>query len=242
MKRTLIALAIAAVTTVSTIGLAPVANAASTASATPSIIGGSVAPATPWAVQLTFVQGFNKYGCTGEQINASWVITAKHCVDGISSMDVFHSNSTSSRGTAAPANAVYSAPAGDIGLVHLARPYALSSYPTLNLSYGAQSSGTGTILGYGRRANSVQSTGLYQATENLTGSGSDAYGGRAQHVNGSDGAANHGDSGGPLIIGNNIVAVCSRGDVADPGADIHAVSYYAILSQSAAWIRTTAGV
>lgn len=210
--------------------------------ATPYIIGGEKAPATAWAVQLIFVQNGGTYGCTGEQINASWVLTAQHCIDGISSMDVYHSNSTTNRGTAAPADAVYAAPAGDIALVHLQSTYPLSSYPALGLTSSGARTGTGTIMGYGARANGARSTGLYQATVNRAGASTDAYGGRAQHVTGSTGASNHGDSGGPLIVSGKIIAVCSTGDQADPGANIHAGSNYALLSQSASWIRSTAGV
>lgn len=210
--------------------------------ATPHIIGGEKAPSTPWAVQLLFVQNGQTYGCTGEQLTASWVLTAQHCIDGISSMNVYHSNSTSNRGSASPVDAVYAAPAGDIALVHLQSAYSLGSYPTLNLTASAASTGTGTIYGYGARANGASASGLYRATVLLTGSTRDAYNGRAQHLTGSTGAANHGDSGGPLIVNGRIIAVCSTGDESDPGANSRAGSNYALLSQSASWIRSTAGV
>lgn len=240
MKRVLLALS-AAVALMA--GTATAAYAVPTPDGnTPDIIGGTRAPATPWEVQLIFGQGGGTFGCTGEQLNASWVLTANHCVDGDQFMDVYQSNSTSNLGPAHPADAVYSAPNGDIGLVHLQTAAGLSSYPSLDLGYSARSSGTGTIMGYGNRANSAPSDGLYQATVNLAGSSTDAYGGDAQHLTGVDGASNHGDSGGPLLVGGSVVGVCSTGDVADPGADIHAGSNYAILSQSASWISSTAGV
>jgi secreted trypsin-like serine protease len=183
MKKLILAAVAATVALAGSLVLAPVAQASNT----PNIIGGTQAPSTPWAVQLIFVQDGGTYGCTGEQINASWVVTANHCADGTTSMNVYHSNSTTNRGTAARVNALYSAPSGDIALAHLASPYPLSSYPSLNLSYTAKSSGTGKIMGYGARANGASSPGLYQATENLTGSSTDAYSGRAQHLTGSDG-------------------------------------------------------
>ena len=208
------------------------------------IVGGQKAPTTPWAVQLVFrTGGTASYACTGEQINASWVLTARHCIDGVTSMQVYHSNSTTSPGTAIAVDRVAAAPVGDIALVHLSQSKTLGSYPSLNLGFQATSSGTtGTIMGYGLRANSVQSDGLYQATVGLTGRSTDAYGGVAQHLNGTTGAANHGDSGGPLIVNGQIVAVCSTGDEADPGANTRAGSNYAVLSQSASWIRSTAGL
>ncbi|OII10373.1 secretion protein [Curtobacterium sp. MCBA15_008] len=219
------------------------ATTANAATASPQVIGGEPAPSTPWEVQLVFQQGgTGTYGCTGEQLNASWVLTAEHCVDGTTAMNVYHSNSTTNRGTATAADRLYSAPSGDIALVHLRTPKTLTSYAQLDLGFAPRSSGTGTITGYGNRANSVPTTGLYQASVTLSGRSTDAYGGVAQHVTGVSGASNHGDSGGPLLVGGKVVGVCSTGDVADPGADTHAGSNYAVLTQSAAWIRSTAGV
>lgn len=218
-------------------------TAANAATVSPQVIGGEPAPSTPWEVQLVFQQGGTAtYGCTGEQINASWVLTANHCVDGTTAMNVYHSNSTTNRGTAIAADRLYSAPAGDIALVHMRTAKTLSSYAPLNLSYTTKSSGSGVIMGYGNRANSVPSTGLYRATVNLTGRSYDAYDGTAQHVTGVSGASNHGDSGGPLLVNGQVVGVCSTGDVADPGANTNAGSNYAVLTQSASWIRSTAGV
>uniref|UniRef100_A0A942Y9Q4 S1 family peptidase n=1 Tax=Neobacillus citreus TaxID=2833578 RepID=A0A942Y9Q4_9BACI len=219
------------------------ATAANAATLSPQVIGGEQAPATPWEVQLVFQQGgTDSYGCTGEQLNASWVLTAKHCVDGTTAMNVYHSNSTTNPGTPTAVDRLYSAPAGDIALVHLRTAKSLSSYAQLDLGYTAKSTGTGTIMGYGNRANSVPTTGLYQATVSLTGASRDAYRGTAQHVTGVTGAANHGDSGGALVVNGKVVAVCSTGDQADPGADTRAGSNYAVLTQSASWIRSTAGV
>ena len=121
--------------------------------------------------------------------------------------------------------------------MHLRTAYALSTYAPLDLAATAKSSGTGTIQGYGLRANATQSDGLYQATVSLTGASTDAYSGRAQHLTGVTGASNHGDSGGPLIVNGKVVAVCSTGDSADPGANTKAGSNYALLSQASSWIR-----
>ncbi|WIE75878.1 S1 family peptidase [Curtobacterium sp. MCSS17_007] len=223
--------------------------AAAPASALPAgteVVGGEKAPTTTWAVQLEASGGTIPSGyvsnCTGEQINASWVLTARHCIDGIGAMNVYHSNSTTNRGTPVAVDRVTAAPAGDIALVHLRSTYTLSTYAPLDLAATAKSSGTGVIQGYGLRANAQQSDGLYQATVSLTGSTRDAYNGRAQHVTGVTGASNHGDSGGPLLVNGKVVAVCSTGDSADPGANTTAGSNYALLSQSSSWIRSTAGV
>ncbi|KQS06114.1 S1 family peptidase [Curtobacterium sp. MCLR17_007] len=218
---------------------------ASALTASPQVVGGERATNT-WAVQLEASGGSIPSGyvsnCTGEQITASWVLTARHCIDGIGAMNVYHSNSTSNRGAASVVDRVSAAPTGDIALVHLRTASALSSYAPLDLAATAKSSGTGTIQGYGLRANATQSDGLYQASVSLTGASTDAYSGRAQHVTGVSGASNHGDSGGPLIVNGKVVGVCSTGDSADPGANTRAGSNYALLTQSASWIRSTAGV
>lgn len=242
-RHALRALTLAAAAGIALIGGSLGTTAANAATASPNVIGGEQAPATPWEVQLVFQQGGTAtYGCTGEQLNASWVLTAKHCVDGTTAMNVYQSNSTTNRGTPTAADRLYSAPAGDIALVHLSAAKALGSYAPLDLAYSTKSTGSGVVMGYGNRANSVPTTGLYQATVNLTGRSTDAYRGTAQHVTGVSGASNHGDSGGPLLVAGKVVGVCSTGDVADPGADIHAGSNYAVLAQSASWIRSTAGV
>ena len=76
----------------------------------------------------------------------------------------------------------------------------------------------------------------------MIGSGIDLYGGKAVHLEGVDGAANHGDSGGPLVINGRVVGVCSKGDVADPGADTHATSYYANIGAHRSWVKQVTGV
>ena len=223
-----------------------VAAPASALPASTEIVGGEKAPATSWAVQLEASGGSIPSGyvsnCTGEQITASWILTARHCIDGIGAMNVYHSNSTTNRGAAVAVDRVSAAPAGDVALVHLRTAYTLSSYAQLDLTATAKSSGTGTIEGYGLRANAVQSDALYRASVSLSGASTDAYSGRAQHVTGVTGASNHGDSGGPLLVGGKVVAVCSTGDSADPGANTKAGSNYALLSQASSWIKTTAGV
>lgn len=215
-----------------------------TGGATPNIVGGTQAPATPWAVQLTFqLQGQSgTFGCTGEAISKDYILTANHCIEGISAMNVYYSNSTANRGTAIKADDWSTSGEGDVALVHLSSSKELGSYPALADSYTADSSDSGVIMGYGLRANKVRPDGLYQANVDVLGSSRDAFDGTAVHVQGVDGAANHGDSGGPLLIGGKIVGVCSTGDSSDPGADIHAGSNYANLTASRSWIKSVSGV
>ena len=210
--------------------------------ATPDIVGGTKAPATPWAGQLVFVPNGGTYGCTGEAISADWILTANHCIDGDTSMNVYYSNSTTNRGTAIKADKWVTSGKGDVALVHLSQSKNLGSYPALADSYTATSGDAGKIMGYGRRANAANADGLYQANVTVIGKSTDAYSGTAVHIKGVDGAANHGDSGGPLIVGGKIVGVCSTGDDQDPGANTQAGSNYANLTASRSWIKSTSGV
>jgi len=126
-RTTLTALAMTATAALTLLGGALGATTATAATTSPQVIGGEPAPSTPWEVQLVFQQGgTGTYGCTGEQLNASWVLTAEHCVDGTTAMNVYHSNSTTNRGTATAADRLYSAPSGDIALVHLRTPKTLT--------------------------------------------------------------------------------------------------------------------
>lgn len=235
-------LRLAAVTTAlaAPLAVAPAAHA-TTLHATPQIIAGQ--PATnPAVVQLQFQQNGGTYGCTGEVINSQWVLTAQHCTDGDTAMNVYFSNSTANRGTPIAADDLENSPYGDVALVHLSSPAPVSSYLQLADSYDVNPGDKGVIEGYGLRANRQPTSGLYKATVNVLGESTDAYNGRAIHVQGVNGSSNHGDSGGPLIINGQIVGVCSTGDSADPGADSHASSNYANLSDSRQWISDTAGV
>lgn len=217
------------------------ATKSTSAKVTPKIIGGT-STTSPYIVQLVFGQSGGTYGCTGEAISANWVLTAQHCIDGTEWMDVYYSNSTSNPGTPVAADEVYGSSYGDVALVHLSTSKSVSTYGSLATSYTATAGDSGTIYGYGLRANQQQSTGLYKASVNVLGASTDAYSGKAVHVQGVNGASNHGDSGGPLIVGGKIVGVCSTGDEADPGSNINATSNYANLTASRSWIKSTSGV
>ncbi|WP_394941106.1 S1 family peptidase [Psychromicrobium sp. YIM B11713] len=212
-------------------------------SAAPEIIGGTKSPATPWAVQLVYKQADGKtYSCTGIAIAASWVLTADHCVSDSVGMTAYYSNSTSNLGTGITADKLYNSPQGDVALVHLSKPKPLSSYPVVAQSYVTKAGDKGTIYGYGKRANGAASDGLYQANNTVTGVGIDLFSAPAIHVKGDNGAANAGDSGGPLFIGGKIVGILSLGDVANPGADIHAGAEYTNVTPIRQWIKNTSGV
>ncbi len=204
------------------------------------IIGGSRAT-SPWIVQLRFTGAEGDMnGCTGEQLNDEWVLTAKHCTEGSSNMKVHQSNSALMPGIGISADSIQEAPEGDLALIHLSRKAPLSTYGSLDTSYSPSEGQEGTIYGYGARANEAPATHLYQAKVSVTGTSSDNYGAEAVRIRGVDGASNSGDSGGPLVINGRIVGVCSTGDP-DPGADINTSSNYTMLAANANWIQQTMG-
>ena len=213
------------------------------ATADPYIIGGQES-SSDWTVQLNFKTygESGTFACTGEQLNSEWVLTARHCIDGSYNMQVFQSNDQINPGDPIKADQMLAAPHGDIALVHLSHEAPLNSYPTLNFAYDPKTGDSGVISGYGRGANSAYTYTLRKAAVSVIGTSFDAYGGNAVHLRGADGASNHGDSGGPFTVNGQVVAVCSTGDKADPGADIHAQSNYALLSQSEDWIISTSGI
>lgn len=238
---------LASATTLAGMALALSAATASAAPVTtaPSdndrIIGGTRS-SSEWVVQLSFGKQGSTYGCSGEAISSEWILTARHCAEGISWMNVYYSNSKYNPGPANRVDQVELYEGGDIALVHLATAHPLRTYGVVANSYTPQAGDTGTIWGYGNRANGAPSSGLYSARVSVLGDSTDAYYGPAVHIRGITGASNHGDSGGPLVINGEIVAVCSTGDQADPGANIRAQSNYANLTDARGWITQTAGV
>lgn len=224
---------------------ASIAPAALAQEATPYVVGGNET-SVEWIVQLefqTYQDGPNKaFGCTGEQLNEEWTLTARHCIDDVSRMNVYQSNDQLNRGEPIAVDSVHAAPSGDIALVHLSEDSPLSSYPEVDATYGPTVGDRGRIYGYGLGAYQQPTDYLRTATVSVIGESVDAYLGPAAHLRGSSGAANKGDSGGPFMIDGKIVAVCSTGDTSNPGGNINATSNYALLSQSATWIENTSGV
>ena len=232
-----------ALSALATVGAGTAAQAAPAQEDAPSpyIIEGH-ATNSSYIVQLEGTSGRDAFGCTGEALNDEWVLTARHCIDGIDSMTVYYDNDTVNRQNPVAADRVLASPnGGDVALVHLSKKKALNNYANLADSYQPQRGDQGDIFGYGLRAWQVRADWLYTAHVSVLGESTDAYGGSAVHVKGVDGAANHGDSGGPLVVNGQIVGVCSTGDDVDPGGNAQASSNYANLTESRDWIRQTTG-
>jgi secreted trypsin-like serine protease len=222
----------AAVLAVATTALA--APAALADNSQPMIIGGGTVSSAPWGAQVYVGGAFN---CSGTIIAPQWVLTARHCAG--SSMSVRVGNVNLGQGTSRTVDRTAASPNGDILLLHL--PTAVNTtYMTLGSADPATGS-TNSIYGWGRpRDNQPASPILKTATVRVTGSSTDAFGGRAIRSQGVSGAAWHGDSGGPQISGGVQVGVCSTGE--NNGHQTNGTQNYASVAASRTFIRNTAGV
>jgi secreted trypsin-like serine protease len=151
------------------------------------------------------------FNCSGTIIASQWVLTARHCSG--SSMSV------------------------RVGNVNLGQ----GANRTVDRSADPGTGTTNSIYGWGRpRDNEPASPILKTATVRVTGSSSDAYGGRAIASVGVSGSAWHGDSGGPQIYNGVQVGVCSTGT--NNGHQTNGTQNYASVATSRTFIRNTAGV
>lgn len=206
-----------------------------------TVVGGTPGGES-WVVQLRLGNRYEWMNCSGNQISDRWILTARHCIDGDGDMDVYFSSSTTRPGTPVRADKLYASPSNDVALVHLSQPRRAWSYAPLTDNYRVNVGDSGTIMGFGLRANKREATQRYEADVTVDGTGYDVYGARGIHLVGENGTANHGDSGGPLVVNGAVVGVCSAGDSDDPGADIHAGVTYASVTTARSWIRRVSGV
>ncbi|QUQ66414.1 S1 family peptidase [Kutzneria sp. CA-103260] len=217
---------------------APVAEAAVS---TPNIIGGTQVSSAPWGAQIFWNSGgseFDGFECSGTIIAAQWVMTAHHCQSS-SGMHVKVGNVNFDQGTNVAVDRQYTSPNGDIALLHLA-----TAVQTTYMKLGSADPATGStnqIYGWGRTLNqSPPASVLRTANVRVSGRSTDAYGGRAIASTGINGAAWHGDSGGPEVSNGVQVGVAST--AGNSGSDPQGVQNYASVAASRSWIKSTAGV
>jgi secreted trypsin-like serine protease len=218
-----------------------VAPATAAASVSPDIIGGTQVSSAPWGAQVYWNSGgseFDGFECSGTIIAAQWVITAHHCQSS-AGMHVKIGDVRFDQGTNVAVDRQVTSPNGDIALLHLASPVQ-----TTYMKLGSADPATGTtnqIYGWGRTLNqSPPAAVLRTANVQVTGRSTDAYGGRAIASRGINGAAWHGDSGGPEVYNGLQVGVAST--AGNSGSDPHGVQNYASIAASRSWIRSTTGV
>ncbi|WP_158890048.1 S1 family peptidase [Amycolatopsis anabasis] len=218
------------------------AAAAEPAGVQPNIIDGEQAEQVPWGAQVyvnTSGRPWDGFNCSGSIIAKDWVLTAQHCLDEDGSgMRVKVGSNTLGQGTEATVDKKEVSPNGDIALLHLAKPIE-TTYLTLGDS--DPSSGENTIYGWGRETpTGPPANELKKATVKVTGTSTDAFGGRAIQSTGVNGAAWKGDSGGPQVADGKQVGVAST--VLNDGTDPNGTNNYASVAASRDWIKSTAGV
>jgi len=213
---------------------------AGVANAQQDIIGGGTVSSAPWGAQVYWddVTANGGFECSGTIIAPQWVLTAQHCLNS-PGIHVKVGNVTLQQGTEADVDQQKASPDGDIALLHLT-----TAVDTTYMKLGTGNPPTGStnqIYGWGRtEGTSPPSSTLKTADVRVTGTSTDAFGGTAIASEGVNGAAWHGDSGGPQLSDGVQVGVCSTGE--NSGSDPQGTQNYASIASSRSWISTTAGV
>jgi secreted trypsin-like serine protease len=223
-----IRLAVAAVA--ATLTGALVVPGTAVADPTPLIIGGSTVSSAPWAAAV-FANG--SFTCSGTIIAPSWVLTARHCLNGTMSVRV-GSVYRNSGGVTRSVSATYAQ--YDLALMRLSSSVS-TSYVSLASSNPPIGS-TNSIYGWGMTCYSGcgASTQLKTATVQVTSnSATDAYGGQAIRTTRINGNAWRGDSGGPQFYSGLQVGVASTAN----GVNIQ---NYGSVAYNRSWIRAVSGV
>ena len=211
---------------------------AKSASVSPRIIDGSNADfaKVPFAAR-EFVNG--SFNCSASLISPTWVILAKHCVEGNSASSIsFKVGSADlNGGTTVKVKRVAQWSQGDVALAELTAPYQ-GSYATLGGSTPSQGT-PGDIYGWGRTAPGAPAAAkLKTASVTIAGTDDQGWSGPSIVETRGSGQAYKGDSGGPLIVNGKLVGVCSGTNSYNDPNDVE----YASVPASADWITSTTGV
>ncbi|GAA4463571.1 S1 family peptidase [Phytohabitans houttuyneae] len=197
---------------------------------TPLIIGGGTVSSAPWAAAV-FANG--SFTCSGSIIAPTWVLTARHCINGTMSVRV-GSVYRSSGGVTRTVSATYAQ--NDLALMRLSSSVS-TSYVTLASSNPPVGS-TNSIYGWGMTCYSGcgASTQLKTASVQVTSlNATDAYGGQAIRSTRINGNAWRGDSGGPEFYNGQQVGVAST-------ANGTTIQNYGSVAYNRSWIRSVSGV
>ncbi|WP_437962723.1 trypsin-like serine protease (plasmid) [Sorangium sp. So ce119] len=210
----------------------PVASHAS------EIVGGELAEASPWAVQVFDVRGSTGdfYQCTGTLVAARWVLTAQHCIadEGETSAVRFGSNTyREGRRVAVDAVEVPSA-AADIALLHLTED-ADGPFVQLAAATSTAIGSDATAYGWGSEGTPlVMAPSLKKATLHIDGWYSD----EELLATGVTGSGWSGDSGGPWFVDGLQVAVFSASS-GQNGTNLNASLLGVDVARHRAWIDAT---
>ncbi|XXX72288.1 trypsin-like serine protease [Sorangium sp. So ce134] len=202
-----------------------------------AIIGGELAEASPWAVQVFDVRGSTGdfYQCTGTLVAPRWVLTAQHCIadEGETSAVRVGSN-TYSQGQRIAVDAVEVPSASvDIALLHLVED---ADGPVVQLADAAPAgSASATIYGWGSEGTPlVMAPSLKKASIDIDGRYSD----EELQATGVTGSPWSGDSGGPWFVNGRQVAVYS-GSIGQDGTNLDATLIGVDVARHRAWIDAT---
>ncbi|MGK4003729.1 trypsin-like serine protease [Sorangium sp. So ce1036] len=202
------------------------------------IIGGEIAEASPWAVQVFDVRGSTGdfYQCTGTLVAPRWVLTAQHCMadEGETSAVRVGSN-TYGAGQRIAVDAVeVPSAAADIALLHLTEdadgPFVQLAEATSDAigsdatAYGWGSEGTPLVMAPSLKKAILHIDGRYSDEELL--------------ATGVTGSGWSGDSGGPWFVDGRQVGVFSGVNGQD-GTNLHATHLGVDVARHRAWIDAT---
>lgn len=202
------------------------------------IVGGEVAEASPWAVQVFDVRGATGdfYQCTGTLVAPRWVLTAQHCIadEGETSAVRIGSN-TYGEGQRIAVDAVEVPSAQvDIALLHLAED-AGNAVVQLASAAPAVNGVPATIYGWGSEGTPlVMAPSLKKAAVLIDGRRTDDE----LLATGVTGSGFSGDSGGPWFVDGHQVAVTS-GVSGQDGTNLHARLSGVDVARYRSWIDAT---
>ncbi|MFF1251897.1 S1 family peptidase [Pseudarthrobacter sp. NPDC058329] len=215
--------------------------------ASPDIAGGtttSIASA-PYAAQISFDSTGTSVGCTGSQISASWVITAKHCNSTSLKSVRLGTSYLESGGTVKTVAARYASSAGDVLLLKLSTPH-YGSYVGLSSSFPAAGVAA-KVYGWGDQTEGAGTMSYNLKTANVTvaGQGIDTYGGPSVRTQSQTGHTLGGDSGGPLIVNGKLAGVLSTSSIlpaSNPSSYTRYYNDHASVARNLSWITNVSGV
>ena len=201
--------------------------------------------AAPYVAQVSFDAAGTNVGCTGSQIAATWVITAKHCNSTSLKSVRLGTSYLGSGGAIRSVAARYPAPAGDVLLLKLSTPY-YGAFVGLSNAFPA----TGTrakVYGWGDQSEGSGAMSYYlkAADVSVVWQGLDNYGGPSVRTRSESGHTLSGDSGGPLIVNGKLAGVLSASDILPARNPANFTGYYndhASVVRNLAWITSVSGV
>ncbi|XXX74554.1 trypsin-like serine protease [Sorangium sp. So ce134] len=202
------------------------------------IVGGEIAEASPWAVQVFDVRGNTGdfFQCTGTLVAPRWVLTAQHCIADEGETSAVRIGSNTYReglriavdGVEVPSAEV------DIALLHLAED-AGGAVVELAPAGPAVNGRDATAYGWGSEGTPlVMAPSLKKATIHIEGRRSDDE----LLATGVTGSPWSGDSGGPWFVDGRQVAVNSASSGQD-GTNLHASLAGVDVARYRAWIDAT---